>query len=194
MLKKSALVIAVVLIADQLLKVWIKTSMVIGQEIHFFDWFIIHFTENRGMAFGIEFGGKYGKYFLSIFRIIAIIAIGVYWSKLTKTDVKKGIIYSVSLILAGAIGNMIDSAFYGMIFSESYGQIATYFNGGYSSFLQGKVVDMFYFPLFNGYLPQWLPVVGGDHFIFFRPVFNIADAAISVGVINILIFHRSFFK
>ena len=117
MLKKSALVIAVVLIADQLLKVWIKTSMVIGQEIHFFDWFIIHFTENRGMAFGFEFGGKYGKYFLSIFRIIAIIAIGVYWSKLTKADVKKGIIYSVSLILAGAIGNMIDSAFYGMIFS-----------------------------------------------------------------------------
>ena len=119
--------------------------MIIGQEIHFFDWFIIHFTENRGMAFGFEFGGKYGKYFLSIFRIIAIIGISFYWFKLTKTDVKKGIIYSVSLILAGAIGNMIDSAFYGMIFSDSYGQIATYFNGGYSSFYKERSLICFTF-------------------------------------------------
>lgn len=194
MLKKSALLIAFVLILDQLLKVWIKTTLMIGQEIQFFDWFILHFTENKGMAFGMEFGGNIGKYILSIFRIIAIVAISIYWLKLTKTKVKKGIIYSVSLILAGAIGNMIDSAFYGMIFSESYGQIATVFEGGYSSFLQGKVVDMFYFPLINGHFPYWLPWIGGNHFIFFRPVFNIADAAISTGVINILIFHRSFFK
>ncbi|MGB1988775.1 MAG: signal peptidase II, partial [Flavobacteriales bacterium] len=107
--------------------------MMIGQEIHFFDWFIIHFTENKGMAFGMEFGGNLGKYILSIFRIIAIVAISIYWVKLANTQVKKGIIYSISLILAGAIGNMIDSAFYGMIFSESYGQIATVFEGGYSS-------------------------------------------------------------
>ena len=194
MLKKSLLLIAFVLILDQLLKVLIKTNMMIGQEIHFFDWFIIHFTENKGMAFGLEFGGKLGKYLLSIFRILAIVVISVFWLKLINNQVKKGIIYSISLVLAGAIGNMIDSAFYGMIFSESYGQIATVFEGGYSSFLQGKVVDMFYFPLINGYFPKWLPLVGGNHFIFFRPIFNIADAAISTGVINILIFHRSFFK
>ena len=194
MLKKSLLLIAFVLILDQLLKVLIKTNMMIGQEIHFFDWFIIHFTENKGMAFGLEFGGKLGKYLLSIFRILAIVVISVFWLKLINNQVKKGIIYSISLILSGAIGNMIDSAFYGMIFSESYGQITTVFEGGYSSFLQGKVVDMFYFPLINGYFPKWLPFVGGNHFIFFRPIFNIADAAISTGVINILIFHRSFFK
>ena len=194
MLKKSALLIAFVLILDQILKILIKTNMMIGQEIQFFDWFIIHFTENKGMAFGMEFGGNLGKYILSIFRLIAIVAIGIYWYKLANTPIKKGIVYSISLILAGAIGNMIDSAFYGMIFSESYGQLATVFEGGYSSFLQGKVVDMFYFPLINGHFPSWLPLVGGNHFIFFRPVFNIADAAISTGVINILIFHRSFFK
>ena len=194
MLRKSFLLIAFVLILDQLLKIWIKTNLMIGQEIHLFDWFLIYFTENNGMAFGIEFGGNLGKYILSIFRIIAIVAITIYWFKLTNTQVNKGIIYSVSLILAGAIGNMIDSAFYGMIFSESYGQIATVFKAGYSSFLQGKVVDMFYFPLINGHFPNWFPFVGGNHFIFFRPIFNIADAAISTGVINILIFHRSFFK
>jgi signal peptidase II len=194
MLKKSILLIAIVLILDQLLKVWIKTNMMIGQEIHFFDWFIIHFTENKGMAFGMEFGGSFGKYLLSIFRLVAIVAIAIYLKNIATTDVKKGVILSISLVLAGAIGNMIDSAFYGLIFSESYGQLATVFEGGYAGFLQGKVVDMFYFPLINGHFPQWLPLIGGNHFIFFRPVFNIADASISVGVINMLIFHRSFFK
>jgi signal peptidase II len=194
MLKKSILLIAIVLILDQLLKVWIKTNMMIGQEIHFFDWFIIHFTENKGMAFGMEFGGSFGKYLLSIFRLVAIVAIAIYLKNIATTDVKKGVILSISLVLAGAIGNMIDSAFYGLFFSESYGQLATVFEGGYAGFLQGKVVDMFYFPLINGHFPQWLPLIGGNHFIFFRPVFNIADASISVGVINMLIFHRSFFK
>ena len=194
MLKKSILLIAIVLILDQLLKVWIKTNMMIGQEIHFFDWFIIHFTENKGMAFGMEFGGSFGKYLLSIFRLVAIVAIAIYLKNIATTDVKKGVILSISLVLAGAIGNMIDSAFYGLIFSDSYGQLATVFEGGYAGFLQGKVVDMFYFPLINGHFPQWLPLIGGNHFIFFRPVFNIADASISIGVINMLIFHRSFFK
>jgi signal peptidase II len=194
MLKKSILLIAIVLILDQLLKIWIKTNMMIGQEIHFFDWFIIHFTENKGMAFGMEFGGSFGKYLLSIFRLVAIVAIAIYLKNIATTDVKKGVILSISLVLAGAIGNMIDSAFYGLIFSESYGQLATVFEGGYAGFLQGKVVDMFYFPLINGHFPQWLPLIGGNHFIFFRPVFNIADASISIGVINMLIFHRSFFK
>lgn len=194
MLKKSILLIAIVLLLDQVLKVWIKTNMMIGQEIHFFDWFIIHFTENKGMAFGMEFGGSFGKYLLSIFRLVAIVAITIYLKNIATTDVKKGVVLSISLVLAGAIGNMIDSAFYGLIFSESYGQLATVFEGGYAGFLQGKVVDMFYFPLINGHFPQWLPLIGGNHFIFFRPVFNIADASISVGVINMLIFHRSFFK
>ena len=194
MLKKSILLIAIVLIFDQVLKVWIKTNMMIGQEIHFFDWFIIHFTENKGMAFGMEFGGSFGKYLLSVFRLVAIVAIAIYLKNIATTDVKKGVVLSISLVLAGAIGNMIDSAFYGLIFSESYGQLATVFEGGYAGFLQGKVVDMFYFPLINGHFPQWLPLIGGNHFIFFRPVFNIADASISVGVINMLIFQRSFFK
>ena len=194
MLKKPILLIVVVLFLDQALKFWIKTNMMLGQEFHIFDWFIIHFTENKGMAFGMEFGGDMGKYVLSIFRIVAIIFIAIYLRKLAISKVKNGILFSISLILAGAIGNMIDSAFYGLIFSESYGQLATVFEGGYAGFLQGKVVDMFYFPIINGHLPNWLPFVGGNHFIFFRPVFNIADASISVGVINILLFHRSFFK
>lgn len=194
MLKKSILLITIALLLDQVLKVWIKTNMMIGQEIHFFDWFIIHFTENKGMAFGMEFGGSFGKYLLSIFRLVAIVAIAIYLKNIATTGVKKGVVLSISLILAGAIGNMIDSAFYGLVFSESYGQLATVFEGGYAGFLQGKVVDMFYFPLINGHFPQWLPLIGGNHFIFFRPVFNIADASISVGVINMLIFHRSFFK
>lgn len=194
MLKKSILLITIVLLLDQVLKVWIKTNMMIGQEIHFFDWFIIHFTENKGMAFGMEFGGSFGKYLLSIFRLVAIVAIAIYLKNIATTDVKKGVVLSISLVLAGAIGNMIDSAFYGLVFSKSYGQLATVFEGGYAGFLQGKVVDMFYFPLINGHFPQWLPLIGGNHFIFFRPVFNIADASISVGVINMLIFHRSFFK
>jgi len=192
--RKPILLIILVLVIDQALKVWIKTNMMLGQEIAFFDWFIIHFTENKGMAFGMEFGGNIGKYILSIFRMIAIAAIGFYLTRLVELNTKKGIVFSIALILAGAIGNMIDSAFYGLIFSESYGQVASVFEGGYSGILQGKVVDMFYFPLFKGVLPSWIPFKGGDYFIFFRPVFNIADAAISVGVINLLLFHRKFFN
>ena len=193
-MKKPIALILGVLMLDQALKFWIKSNMIIGEEIRLFDWFIIHFIENNGMAFGIEFGGDWGKYLLSIFRIIAIGVIALYLNKLVKEETSKGVIMSVALVLAGAIGNMIDSAFYGMIFSHSYGQIATLMEGGYAGFLQGHVVDMFYFPIFNSHFPDWLPIWGGDHFIFFRPVFNIADAAISVGVINLLLFHRSFFK
>ena len=193
-MKKPIALILGILMLDQALKFWIKTNLIIGEEIRLFDWFIIHFIENNGMAFGMEFGGEWGKYLLSIFRIIAIGAIALYLNTLVKEETEKGVIMSVALVLAGAIGNMIDSAFYGMIFSHSYGQIATLMQGGYSGFLQGHVVDMFYFPIINSHFPEWLPIWGGDHFIFFRPVFNIADAAISVGVINILLFHRSFFK
>ncbi|SKB92129.1 lipoprotein signal peptidase [Alkalitalea saponilacus] len=194
-LKLSLIIIGVILIIDQVLKIWIKTNMMLGQEYRIFEWFIIHFVENNGMAFGMELAGEYGKIILSIFRIVAVTAIGWYLYNLTKKDAHTGLIVSVSLVFAGALGNIIDSAFYGMIFDASYGRVATFLpeGGGYAPFLHGKVVDMFYFPLLTGTYPQWLPFVGGNEFIFFRPVFNIADSAITVGIFIILIFQKRFF-
>lgn len=195
-LKKSILVVFLVLLFDQILKIWVKTHLMLGQEIHIAgDWFILHFTENNGMAFGMEFGGEFGKMFLSIFRIIAVIAIGWYIFDLTKKKASQGLIISVSLVLAGALGNIIDSAFYGVIFNESAFQVAQMFpqGGGYSSFLHGRVVDMLYFPLIESHFPEWFPFWGGRHFIFFRPVFNIADTSITTGVLIILFFQRRFF-
>lgn len=195
---KSLIIIILILIADQVLKIWIKTNLSLGEEIIVFkEWFILHFVENNGMAFGFEFAGEYGKVFLSIFRILAVIAIGWYLFKLAKQkEIPFGFILSISLIFAGAIGNIIDSLFYGMIFNHSMGQVATLFpqDGGYSSFLHGKVVDMFYFPLIEGRYPDWLPKIGGNPFIFFRPVFNIADSAITVGIFSILLFYRKYFN
>jgi signal peptidase II len=193
---KSILIILLILFVDQALKIWIKTNMMLGDEIVIAkNWFIIHFVENNGMAFGIEFGNSIGKYFLSIFRIIAVGAIGWYISKLWKREVNFGVIVCFSLIMAGAIGNILDSAFYGLIFNESYGNVANLFpaEGGYSAFLQGKVVDMFYFPLISGTYPSWIPYLGGGDFVFFRPVFNVADSSITVGIISILIFYKGFF-
>lgn len=195
---KSLIIIFLILIADQVLKIWVKTTMALGDEfVVFEDWFTLHFVENNGMAFGFEFAGEYGKMFLSIFRIIAVIAIGWYLFKLAKQkDIPFGFIVSISLIFAGAIGNIIDSLFYGMIFEHSYGQVSAIFpeGGGYETFLHGKVVDMFYFPLINGHYPNWLPFLGGNDFIFFRPVFNIADSAITTGIFSILIFYRKYFN
>jgi signal peptidase II len=195
--KKSILMIVLILMIDQALKIWIKTHMVIGQEIHLFgDWGIIHFIENNGMAFGMEMGGKPGKLILSIFRIIAIFGIGWFLSSLVSKKANLGLILAVSAIMAGAIGNIIDSAFYGIIFSESFSQPAILFppGGGYSSFLHGRVVDMFYFPIINTHWPVWSPIKAGESFIFFRPVFNIADSAITCGVISILLFQKQMFK
>lgn len=168
-----------------------------GEIAVFGDWFILHFTENEGMAFGMKFGGDFGKIILSIFRIIAVIAIGWYLTRISKRGEPFGFILSISLIFAGALGNIIDSAFYGMIFSDStFHEIARAFpeGGGYSSFLHGKVVDMFYFPIIRGYYPGWFPFWGGNEFIFFRPVFNIADSSITVGVGILILFQKRFFK
>ena len=172
--------------------------MTLGQEFHVAgNWFIIHFTENNGMAFGLQFAGGYGKLALSLFRIFAVGFLGWYIFRLAKSKTAFGVIFCFSLILAGAMGNIIDSALYGMLFSEStYFDLARFLpaEGGYSTFLHGKVVDMFYFPILEGNYPQWLPLLGGDHFIFFRPVFNVADSAITCGVLSLLIFQRQFFN
>jgi signal peptidase II len=195
--KKSVLVILIVLILDQTFKIWVKTHMMIGEEIPVFDhWFLIHFIENNGMAFGMELAGRTGKFLLSLFRILAIAAIGGYIWHLIRTKAPAGLVVAVSMVFAGALGNIIDSAFYGMIFDDSYFHIARLFpkEGGYASFLHGKVVDMLYFPIIKGHFPQWMPFWGGEDFIFFRPVFNISDSSITIGVAVILLFYRRFFK
>lgn len=196
-LQKSVLIVVLVLLVDQALKIWIKTNMMLGEEFSVIgSWFRIHFVENNGMAFGFELGGSYGKIFLSLFRLVAIFMIGWYIPKFVKKDLPMGFIACVALIFAGAIGNVIDSAFYGIIFNDSIGNVASIFppEGGYASFLHGRVVDMFYFPLLSGAFPEWLPIWGGQDFEFFRPVFNVADSAISIGIFSIIIFYRKQFN
>lgn len=196
-MKRAFLIVTLILIADQALKIWIKTHMFLGESIPVFgDWFIVHFTENEGMAFGMELGGNWGKLLLSLFRLVAIAALIWWLYRLTRKKVKTGLVVCIALIIAGAAGNVIDCAFYGMIFNEStFSQVASFFpeGGGYAPFLHGKVVDMLYFPLIQGNYPSWFPVVGGEEFIFFRPVFNIADSAITIGVLTLVIFQGKLF-
>ncbi len=198
-MKKALLIIFSVLALDQTVKVLVKLNMYISEEIHVFglDWFIIHFTENNGMAFGWEFAGENGKIALSIFRILAVSAIGWYLLQLIKKKEHKGLIICISLIFAGAVGNIIDSAIYGLLFTSSQEllTVAEFSPGnGYNTFLHGRVVDMLYFPVIDGRFPEWFPFWGGESFIFFRPIFNIADASITSGVFALIIFQRKFFK
>jgi signal peptidase II len=197
MKRNALLIVFFVLFLDQAVKIWIKTNMYLGQEYAVAgNWFIIHFTENNGMAFGMEFAGNYGKLLLSVFRIITISGIAWYLFDLIKKNAHPGYISAIALIFSGATGNLIDSCFYGVLFNESYNEVASFLpaGGGYAGFLYGRVVDMLYFPLFEGTFPQWLPFFGGEEFMFFRPVFNIADSAITVGVSMILLFQKRFFE
>lgn len=190
--QSAILTIIILLLVDQASKIWIKTHMSLYESFEVTSWFRICFVENNGMAFGIEL---FSKVFLTLFRIVAVGLIGYYLHVISKSpNYKMGYVITVALVFAGAVGNIIDSVFYGVIFNESVGEVATLFpaEGGYAPYFYGKVVDMLYFPLFNFYWPDWMPWVGGENFQFFRPVFNIADSAISVGVVIVLLFYRHY--
>lgn len=195
-MKKVVITGLILLFFDQTLKFWIKTNMVLGQEYKVFDWFIIHFTENNGMAFGVEFGGFLGKMILTLVRIVVVFFGFLYIRKIIHSKFKTGALIALGLIFGGAVGNIVDSTFYGLFFNDSYHNIASFLptEGGYAPLLHGKVVDMFYLPIINTHFPTWVPIIGGEHFIFFRPVFNLADAGISVGIFMILLFFRKEFN
>jgi signal peptidase II len=201
-LKKSVIIVVsvvfLVLFLDQLIKIYVKTHFCLGESVSIFgNWSYLSFTENNGMAFGMEFAGRWGKIILSIFRVIACGAIIYYIYTLIKKKASTFMLVTIALVFAGAAGNIVDSLFYGMIFSQSTPwEVATLFpsGGGYSSFLHGRVVDMFYFPLFDINFPKWLPLLGGNHFTFFEPVFNIADASITVAMFILIIFQKKLFK
>lgn len=194
-LKYAFLIILLVLIIDQWSKIYIKTHFILNEAVRVFSWFQIYFVENEGAAWGTKIPGEYGKLLLTLFRIIAVIGIGYWLITATKKQQPKVLIISISLILAGALGNIIDSVFYGILFNHSYGQIATLFsNEPYGTLLHGKVVDMFYFPLIDTTLPNWVPIWGGERFRFFEPVFNVADSAICIAVGLMIIFHKKVFK
>ncbi len=207
-LRSAIFIIIAIIVVDQAIKIWIKTSHPTGEVVRVMgmDWFRLHFIENPGMAWGWKFGNETGKMVLTLFRLAAVIFGTWYLGKIVRQQYKRGFIVCAALIYAGALGNLIDSMFYGMIFDKglhydaaindyvSYSGIASFSSDGYGSFLHGSVVDMLYFPMFRGQFPSWFPFVGGDEFEFFSPIFNIADASISAGVITLLIFQKRFFK
>lgn len=190
-MKKSLIIVIAILLIDQIVKVWVKLNFTIGEEVDLIgDWCKLHFIENEGMAFGMSFGGVAGKYVLTFLRIIASVLIGWYLLKLIKKGGNKLAVYSFTLIFAGAVGNIIDSMFYGLLFSESTFFSVSQFlpeGGGYAPMFLGKVVDMFYFPIIDTTLPQWIPFFGGSNFRFFNAIFNISDISITVGVVILLV-------
>ncbi|KGL61996.1 lipoprotein signal peptidase [Polaribacter sp. Hel1_85] len=191
----AILTIIIAIILDQVIKIYVKTHFVLGEEVVVFNWFKIHFVENNGMAMGFEFGGKAGKLFLTLFRLVAVTGI-IYWlAQNIKKKVHNAVIIAIALIFSGAVGNIIDSVFYGVIFDSSNHKVATLFaDKPYGEFFHGKVVDMLYFPFIeNAILPEWIPFIGGDEFTFFQYIFNPADAFISVGVALLFIFSKQAF-
>ena len=201
-LKKAVLLIVIILLIDQISKIYIKTHLVLNERAFDYNWFQIVFVENEGMAWGTKvsdfisfISDRTAKLFLTIFRIIAVIGIS-YW--LVTSIKKKGskiLIVAIALIFAGALGNIIDSVFYGVLFNDSYSQVATFLptEGGYDTIFHGKVVDMLHFPMWKGFLPEWIPFIGGDYFTFFEPVFNVADMAISTGIGMLIVFNKRAF-
>lgn len=201
------ILIILIVIADQVLKLYVKTNFHLNESRHMIgSSFQLYFVENPGMAYGWKFGGDWGKVGLTIFRMIAVIFGTWYLGKIIKQGYHKGFIICAALVYAGALGNLIDSCFYGLIFNKgmqfdpilrdylNYEGLATFSKHGYSTFLHGNVVDMLYFPVIKGHFPSWVPLWGNEPFEFFRPIFNLADAAISTGVITILVFQKSFFR
>lgn len=193
-LRKAYFLIFLVLIVDQLSKIYVKTNFVLGEEVVIADWFRIHFIENEGMAWGTKIPGEYGKLILTVFRIFAVFGIGWWLSDSIKKRHSTYLVVAIALIFAGAAGNIIDSVFYGVVFDDSTHNLATIFSPTpYGTWFHGLVVDMFYFPIWEGNLPEWLPIFGGKHFAFFNAIFNVADVAISTGVGILLVFNKRAF-
>lgn len=201
-IKKVSIIIIVILLIDQISKIYIKTHFALGDGIDVFDWFKILFVENNGMAWGTKLSDfttlisdRTAKVILTVFRLVAIIGIGFWLISTIRNKGSKLLVLSITLIFAGAMGNIIDSVFYGLLFNDSIGQIAQFLpkEGGYDTLLHGNVVDMLYFPIWKGFLPEWIPFIGGNYFTFFEPVFNVADMAISSGFLTLIIFNKRVF-
>jgi len=195
-LVKAYFLIVLILLVDQVSKIYVKTNFILGEEVHVFNWFQIHFIENEGMAWGTKIPGAYGKLFLTIFRLFAVTGIGYWlWDSVERKKSSDYLIVAIALIFAGALGNIIDSVFYGVIFDDSHQQLATIFTDKpYGTWLNGQVVDMFYFPFIKDYpMPEWVPFFGGRNFTFFNAIFNIADVAISTGVGILIVFNKKAF-
>jgi len=193
-LRKAYLLIFLVLLVDQISKIYVKTNFILGEEVTVFNWFKIHFIENEGMAWGTKIPGEYGKLILTVFRIFAVFGIGYWLYDSIKKKASSYLVVAIALIFAGAAGNILDSVFYGVVFDDSYNNLATPFSQEpYGTWFHGLVVDMFYFPIWKGDLPQWIPFFGGKRFEFFNAIFNVADVAISTGVGILLVFNKRAF-